>query len=112
MRDPGLLERLLFARGPGGEEGEVRAICETELVKHCDDTWIDDAGNLIGLVRGAVRSTAGEPDATLIMAHLDEIAMRTSTAWCCQRMRKRKKTITSCCQTSFPPDGMPLNWLA
>lgn len=75
MRDPKLLERLLFARGPGGEEGEVRVICETELAQHCDETWIDDAGNLIGLVRGNAQRTSEESDATLIMAHLDEIAM-------------------------------------
>lgn len=67
-----LLTRLLDARGPGGEEDEVRAICQTELVKHCDEVWTDDAGNLIGLLRS---QPSDARDATLVLAHLDEIAM-------------------------------------
>ncbi|MGH8417735.1 MAG: M42 family peptidase [Pseudomonas sp.] len=76
MSETNLLERLLYARGAGGEEAEVRDICQQELQKHCDETWVDDAGNLIGLIRHQV---AGEPSVsskgTLLMAHLDEIAM-------------------------------------
>jgi putative aminopeptidase FrvX len=76
MSDRDLLERLLYARGPGGEEEEVRAICEEELGKYCDATWIDDAGNLIGLIRHAAVAVPGEsPPAVLVMAHMDEIAM-------------------------------------
>jgi putative aminopeptidase FrvX len=72
MTDTSLLERLLYARGPGGEEDEVREICQTELNRHCDETWVDDAGNLIGLIKSA----RPQPQAaTLVMAHLDEIAM-------------------------------------
>lgn len=68
-----LLERLLYARGPGGEETEVRDLCESELRKHCDETWVDDAGNLIGLLRSKHEDAGAQ--ATLLMAHLDEIAM-------------------------------------
>lgn len=76
MTEDTLLERLLYARGPGGEEHEVRDICRAELEKHCDETWVDDAGNLIGVIRAAASQT-GSPSArgTLVMAHLDEIAM-------------------------------------
>jgi putative aminopeptidase FrvX len=76
MSEKNLLEQLLYARGPGGEEGEVRDICRAELLKYCDKTWVDDAGNLIGLIR---RTATAEPsnasDSILLMAHLDEIAM-------------------------------------
>lgn len=74
MTDETLLERLLMARGPGGEEFEVREVCQKELQQHCDETWVDDVGNLVGLIRASV---AGSEDANgvLVMAHLDEIAM-------------------------------------
>ncbi|MDO7899390.1 M42 family peptidase [Pseudomonas citrulli] len=69
-----LLEELLMARGPGGQEHEVRNLCVRELEPHCDKTWIDPAGNVIGLIRGS--GAASETRGPIrIMAHLDEIAM-------------------------------------
>ncbi|MBT2342009.1 MULTISPECIES: M28 family peptidase [Pseudomonas] len=69
-----LLEELLMARGPGGQESEVRAICLRELEPHCDQAWVDPAGNVIGLIKGTgpANDTSGP---VRIMAHLDEIAM-------------------------------------
>lgn len=68
-----LLTELLAAYGPGGQEDEVRAICERELARYCDEVSIDRAGNVVGLIRAA---KATKPDdAIKIMAHLDEIAM-------------------------------------
>ncbi|MBC3776788.1 M42 family peptidase [Pseudomonas sp. SWRI99] len=69
-----LLQRLLMARGPGGQEDEVRAICQAHLMRYCDQTWTDPAGNVIGLLKGH------QPDpesrqAVRIMGHMDEIAM-------------------------------------
>lgn len=66
-----LLEELLLARGPGGQEEEVASICRRELEPACDTVWSDPAGNLIGRLKGR------NPDAPAIrvMAHLDEIAM-------------------------------------
>ncbi|MBC3372769.1 M28 family peptidase [Pseudomonas sp. SWRI92] len=69
-----LLEELLMARGPGGQEQEVRDICLRELKPHCDETWVDPAGNVVGLIKGA-RPTARSNSPIRIMAHLDEIAM-------------------------------------
>jgi len=69
-----LLEELLMARGPGGQEHEVRDICLRELQPHCDKTWVDPAGNVIGLIKG----NPPDPETNSpvrIMAHLDEIAM-------------------------------------
>ncbi|MDQ0980610.1 M42 family peptidase [Pseudomonas synxantha] len=69
-----LLERLLRARGPGGQEDEVRAICLESLAPLCDETWVDPAGNVIGLIKAAQGNH--EPGrAVKIMAHMDEIAM-------------------------------------
>ncbi|CAG8863679.1 Aminopeptidase YpdE [Pseudomonas fluorescens] len=68
-----LLEELLLARGPGGQEDEVRMICQRELAPLCDEVMVDRAGNVRGVIRGA-----GSPDpetAIRVMAHLDEIAM-------------------------------------
>ncbi|CRM64343.1 hypothetical protein [Pseudomonas sp. 28 E 9] len=42
---PHLLEQLLLARGPGGQEDGVRAICLERLRPLCDETWVDPAGN-------------------------------------------------------------------
>ena len=66
-----LLQELVYARGPSGQEDEVRAVCERELQPLCDETWVDAAGNVIGLVKG---SSADGP-AIRVMAHLDELAL-------------------------------------
>ncbi|AUZ45879.1 M28 family peptidase [Pseudomonas orientalis] len=71
---PHLLEQLLLARGPGGQEDEVRAICLERLRPLCDETWVDPAGNVIGLVKGA-QDDGAPRRAVKIMAHMDEIAM-------------------------------------
>jgi putative aminopeptidase FrvX len=69
-----LLTQLLLARGPGGQEDEVRAICLEQLRPLCDETWVDPAGNVVGLIKGQ----QGDADlgcAVKVMAHMDEIAM-------------------------------------
>ncbi|NPZ93798.1 hypothetical protein DZ947_023715, partial [Pseudomonas aeruginosa] len=48
--DRALLEELLLARGPGGQEDEVRAICQRELEGCCDEVGSDAAGNLVALL--------------------------------------------------------------
>ncbi|WHH49626.1 M42 family peptidase [Pseudomonas sp. Ap32] len=72
-----LLTELLMARGPGGQEDEVRSICLRELTAFCDDLKVDRAGNVIGLIKAAHDSDPGE--AVRVMAHLDEIAMIVRT---------------------------------
>lgn len=69
-----LLHRLLMARGPGGQEDEVRAICLDYLSRYCDDTWIDPAGNVIGVLKSR-RPDAKDGSVIRIMGHMDEIAM-------------------------------------
>ncbi|MHA0288714.1 M42 family metallopeptidase [Mycobacterium sp. C3-094] len=75
-----LLQELLWAYGPGGQEDAVREICRRELEPHVDESWVDKAGNLVGLVRGSDTDTAREGSydderATRIVAHMDELSM-------------------------------------
>ncbi|MFZ0835437.1 MAG: M20/M25/M40 family metallo-hydrolase [Mycobacterium sp.] len=73
-----LLQELLWAYGPGGQEDAVRDICRRELEPFVDETWVDEAGNLVGLVRGNddERSTDGRcAPVTRVLAHMDELAM-------------------------------------
>ena len=68
-----LLQELLYARGPVGQEDEVRDICEREMKNYCDEVSIDEAGNVIGLIRG--KSKNKEIPIVRVMAHTDEISM-------------------------------------
>jgi putative aminopeptidase FrvX len=69
--DRELLRELLTTYGPGGQEDAVRDVCRRELEPFVDDLWVDEAGNLVGVVRGDTGDTAG----TRVMAHLDELSM-------------------------------------
>ncbi|MFK3943663.1 M42 family peptidase [Pseudomonas monteilii] len=73
LQDVALLERLLAAYGPGGQEDEVRAVCLDVLREHCDEIEVDRAGNVAGVIRAAQPSDP--KDSIRVMAHLDEIAM-------------------------------------
>lgn len=68
-----LLQELICARGPAGEEGEVAAICQRELEAICDEVWKDPTGNVISLIRAEERENKAGP--VRIMAHMDEIAL-------------------------------------
>ena len=65
-----LLQELLWACGPSGQEDDVRDICQRELADFVDEMWVDKAGNVVGLVRGG-----DENDAIRVMAHMDELSM-------------------------------------
>ena len=75
-----LLQELLWAYGPGGQEEAVREICRRELEPFVDETWVDKAGNLVGFVRGSNTDAAGsnpydDVRATRVLAHMDELSM-------------------------------------
>jgi putative aminopeptidase FrvX len=77
-----LLQELLQTYGPGGQEDAVRAVCRRELAPFVDETWVDQAGNLVGLIHGRDRENnrarAGrdtEVPTTRVMAHMDELSM-------------------------------------
>lgn len=66
-----LLQELVEAYGPVGQEDAVREICRREAAPFADDVWVDGAGNVIALLR------SGDHDAPAIrlMAHMDELSM-------------------------------------
>lgn len=66
-----LLQELLTTYGPCGQEDAVRDVCRRELEPHVDKIWVDEAGNVVGLIRG----TDAEAPATRVMAHMDELSM-------------------------------------
>src|SRR5215208_1392711 len=65
-----LLQELLSTYGPSGQEDAVRDVCRRELEPLVDESWVDEAGNLVGLVRGS-----DDGSATRVMAHMDELSM-------------------------------------
>ena len=73
--DRDLLQELLWAYGPCGQEDAVRVICRRELQPFADEVWVDQAGNLIGLIRGDNK----DAPATRVMAHMDELSMLVKT---------------------------------
>lgn len=66
-----LLQSLINAYGPCGQEDEVRTLCHELLAPFTDELWTDAAGNVIGKVNG----TDPKAPPLRIMAHMDEIAM-------------------------------------
>lgn len=48
----------------------MRDICLRELDGVADEAWVDEAGNVVGLIRGD-----GADDAVRLMAHMDELSM-------------------------------------
>jgi len=63
-----LLERALMTHSPSGDEHEMEELCLAELDRVCSRVWQDEAGNVIGLVKGRQE---GPP--LRLMAHKDEI---------------------------------------
>jgi putative aminopeptidase FrvX len=67
-----LLQELLWAYGPCGQEDAVREICQRELAPVVDDVWVDPAGNLVG----RISTDNPEPGPAIrVMAHMDELSM-------------------------------------
>ncbi|MCV7006306.1 M42 family metallopeptidase [Mycobacterium gordonae] len=71
--DRDLLQELLWTYGPCGQEDAVREVCRRELEPVVDDSWTDQAGNLVGLIRGGTATP--DTESTRVMAHLDELSM-------------------------------------
>ncbi|MDO8642993.1 MAG: M42 family metallopeptidase [Candidatus Woesearchaeota archaeon] len=63
-----LLEKLMNALGPSGDEGAVRDIIKKEIVPFVDEIKVDKFGNLIA-------RRAGKGTKIMFVAHMDEIAL-------------------------------------
>src|SRR3977135_1549266 len=70
--DRALLE-LLATYGPCGQEVAVRGVGRRERGPLVDEVWVDAAGNLVGLIRGA--DDTGDAPVVRVMAHMDELSM-------------------------------------
>ncbi len=64
------LQNLLSARGPCGQEDEVRDVCRGMLEPLVDELSTDPAGNLIGFTKGE-----GEAAPVRVMVHMDELSL-------------------------------------
>ena len=71
--DGDLLQELLWAYGPCGQEDAIREVCGRELGPLVDEMWVDAAGNLVGLIRGD--DDTGDNPVVRVMAHMDELSM-------------------------------------
>lgn len=69
--DIDLLQALINARGPCGDEEEVRVLCQKQIEGIVEDIWIDPAGNLIGKVSGS----DPDSDSIRVMVHMDELSL-------------------------------------
>lgn len=69
--DRELLQELLWAYGPCGQEDAVRDVCRRALEPYVDEVWVDEAHNLVGVLR----SETGDGAGTRVLAHMDELSM-------------------------------------
>lgn len=67
-----LLQLLINAKGPCGQEDDVRALCEKLLQPLADEIWVDAAGNLIGKVNGTCED---DSQGINLMVHMDELSL-------------------------------------
>jgi putative aminopeptidase FrvX len=65
-----LLKKLLLTHSPSGDEGEMERVVKEEMENCCDDVWVDECDNVVGLIRGQTNENP-----VRVMAHKDEIGM-------------------------------------
>lgn len=63
-----LLSTLLLTHSPSGDEDEINQVLIPLFKQYCDETWQDDADNIIGIIRG---KNQNKP--VRVLAHKDEI---------------------------------------
>ncbi len=71
------LQRLIQTPSLPGEEGQIAEIVLSEMkILGYDEAWMDEAGNVIGLIRGR-----GEAPAVMFNTHLDHVDPGDPAAW-------------------------------
>src|SRR5687768_3294766 len=71
------LQKLIQTPSLPGQEGTVAAIVLSEMRElGYDETWIDEAGNVVGKIRGR-----GEAPAVMFNTHLDHVDAGDPAAW-------------------------------
>lgn len=66
-----MLQRLIQARGPSGDEGEVRAIVKEFAAPYADEIIVDALGSVIVRVDG----TDKDAPTVMVCAHMDEVGL-------------------------------------
>lgn len=71
------LQRLIRTRSLSGSEGQVAALVKQEMERlGFDQVQVDEAGNVIGLIRGQ-----GQAPAVMLNTHLDHVDVGEVSAW-------------------------------
>lgn len=71
------LQKLIQTPSLPGQEGTIAAIVLSEMRElGYDETWIDEAGNVVGKIRGR-----GEAPAVMFNTHLDHVDVGDPAAW-------------------------------
>jgi putative aminopeptidase FrvX len=70
-----LTQELINAYGPCGQENEVRTIVLREMENLCDETWTDEAGNAVGLLKAGSSGKGSSRPPVRVMAHMDELSL-------------------------------------
>ena len=69
-----LIRELSLAFGPSGCEDAVRALIEGQIKGACDSMTVDNAGNLIAVIRGRGNDyDKKNPRRVMLSAHMDEV---------------------------------------
>ena len=72
-------QKLVRIPGESGQEAEVaRLVKETLEALAFDEVWVDEAGNVLGLVKGKKRPSRRT---VLFDAHLDTVGVADATSW-------------------------------
>jgi succinyl-diaminopimelate desuccinylase len=72
----GFAQRLVQIPSMSGEEGEVAALLHRQMEKLAyDEVWCDEAGNVIGRVRG------GSGPSLMLNGHMDHVDVGESARW-------------------------------
>ncbi|MSS71687.1 MAG: M42 family peptidase [Candidatus Latescibacteria bacterium] len=78
------LERLIMAHSPSGAESEVDRIVEEAFRSRADEVYQDEAGNIVGVVKGE-----GRGPGVAVTGHKDEIGMIVKRVEADGRLRVR-----------------------
>ncbi|WP_132650538.1 hypothetical protein [Pseudomonas aeruginosa] len=110
--DRALLEELLLARGPGGQEDEVRAICQRELEGCCDEVGSDAAGNLVARISPPHLPREQARRAAVVTRRsaeeLANLGVRPGTRVVLNRLWRRPLYFQDCVAAHFLDDRAPL----
>jgi succinyl-diaminopimelate desuccinylase len=79
----GFAQRLVQTPSPSGEEGEVAALLEAKM--RClgyDRVWVDDVGNVVGVVDASPGQSSGERRPSLMFnGHMDHVDAGDPAQW-------------------------------